>query len=113
VLHTITDTSTRFRHNAWITVDIMPRIAYNGYSIRETIGLVHRSFTLCENGGIMAHRDRNEQRAIKVRKDPNKLARGTQIHKVRKRYQPADIANDIAEYFSVTHGERHDKASND
>jgi len=57
----------------------------------------------------MPHRDRNEQRAIKVRKDPNQLARRTQVHKVHRPYDAVDIANDIAEYFTTIERDRHDQ----
>jgi len=51
------------------------------YSIEAQTGLIKDFFTLCENGELkMVHKSRADQRAIKVRKDPNKLARGTRRH---------------------------------
>jgi hypothetical protein len=52
----------------------------------------------------MAHRNRNEQRTWKARKDPRKLARPTKIHKVKTtdifRNQDEDLRIEADEAFA-------------
>ena len=52
----------------------------------------------------MSHRNRNEQRTWKARKDPHKLARVTRIHKVKTteifRSQDEDLQTEIDEAFA-------------
>lgn len=76
------------------------------YIIEESIGLIHRTFTLCEHlEEIVSHKTRSEQLAAgPVRKDPNKLAKRTKAHtpKVKKddkRLSPAFFAR-LQDYYN-------------
>ena len=47
----------------------------------------------------MAHRTRHEQLAMKVRKDPNKLAKRTKQHEPKPAYKRAQLRKE--DYYNV------------